>query len=264
LRERRKLLMEAKMKKLVGLVMMLLVCSANATTFDLLAHWDFEGAAGTTTVYDSVSNRAASIIGTSLNGAGGVTLAGGTNAQYVDLGSSLGSLIGSISSYRIEMTFVWDGGNAGGGTAQKWWTFSQEGTTTFAMLTAVTNNDGYTRYQYRRDGSDTQANRSYGYNIIGTEMTIGIEYDTALGTSGFGVIRTLKNGVQEAYATQSRDCSLSLLGNTTRNYLGKSPYDAGNYFDGTIKDFKIYGVVPEPTTMVLLSVGALTLFRKRK
>jgi hypothetical protein len=64
------------------------------------------------------------------------------------------------------------------------------------MLTAVTTNEGYTRYQYRRDASDTQANRSYGYSLVGYEMTIGIEYDAALGTSGFGVIRTLKDGAQ--------------------------------------------------------------------
>ncbi len=254
------------MKKFLGcLLVMVLACTANATTFNLLAHWDFEGAAGTTTVYDNVSGRAATIIGTSLNGAGGVTLAGGTNAQYVDLGASLGQLIGSLRSYRIEITFIWDGANAGGGSAQKWWTFSQAGTTDFAMLTAVTTNEGYTRYQYRRDASDTQANRSYGYSLVGYEMTIGIEYDAALGTSGFGVIRTLKDGAQEAYATQSRDCSLSLLGNTTRNYLGKSPYDAGNYFDGIIKDFKIYGeIIPEPTTIALLSIGAVSLIRRRK
>jgi hypothetical protein len=30
------------------------------------------------------------------------------------------------------------------------------------------------------------------------------------------------------------------MGQTTRNYLGKSPYDTGNYFDGTIYDFRVY------------------------
>ncbi len=254
------------MKKFLGcLLVMILACTANATTFDLLAHWDFEGAAGTTTVYDTVSARAATIIGTSLNGAGGVVMAGGTVAQYVDLGSSLGQLIGSLGSYRIEVTMVWDGANVGGGTYQKPWSFSQEGTTEFATLTFVSSNEAYTRYQYRRDTSDTTVNRAYSASLVGYATTIAIEYDTALGTSGFGAVRTLKDGVLEAYATQTRDVSLALLGNTTRNYLGKSPYDTGNYFDGTILDFKIYGVViPEPATMVLLSIGALTLIRKRK
>jgi len=201
--------------------------------------------------------------GASLNGTGGVVLAGGTSGQYIDLGASLGKLLSTLSSYRIEITYVWDGASTG--SAQKWWSFSQEGTTTFAMLTAVSSNEAYTRYQYRRDASDTTANRSFSSTLVGTETTIAIEYDTELGSSGYGVIRTLKNGVQEAYATQTRDCSLSLLGETTRNYIGKSPYDGGNYFDGTILDFKIYGVViPEPATMCLLSVGALALIRKRK
>lgn len=253
------------MKKLLGcLLVMVLACAANATDFQLLAHWDFEGTAGTTSIVDTVSGRAATIMGgASLNGTGGVELAGGTSGQYVDLGASLGSLLGSLGSYRIEITFNWDGTATGG--AQKWWTFSQDGTVTFAMLTAVTTNEGYTRYQYRRDASDTQANRSYGYSLVGYNTTIAIEYDENLGTSGFGAVRTLKDGSQEAYATQTRDLSFTELGNTNRNYIGKSPYDAGNYFDGEVLDFKIYGVVvPEPTTIAMLGIGALSLIRKRK
>jgi hypothetical protein len=260
------------MKKLLScLFVMVLACAANATTFNLLAHWDFEGAAGTTTVYDNVSSRAATILGgASLNGTGGVELAGGQSGQYIDLGASLGGLISKIGSYRIEITFDWDGPASGG--AQKWWSFTTgtTETTTFAMLTAVSSNNAYTRYQYRRDGSDTQANRSYSTDIVDEVMTIAIEYDAALGTSGFGVIRTLKNGSQEAYATQTRDCSLYLLGNTTRNYIGNSPYYAGNpsgvnLFDGIIYDFKIYGeIIPEPATVALLGIGAVSLIRRRK
>ncbi|MEN6385946.1 MAG: PEP-CTERM sorting domain-containing protein [Phycisphaerales bacterium] len=261
------------MKKLVGLILMLgLVCTANATTFELLAHWDFAGAAGTTTVYDLVGARAATITGgASLDGSGGVNLAGGASGQYIDLGASFGNLIGQIESYRIEITFDWDGPATGG--AQKWWSFTAgtTETTQFAMLTAVSSNNAYTRYQYRRDGSDTQANRDYSAtgDIVDEMMTIAIEYDKALGTSGFGAIRTLKNGVLEAYASQTRDCSLSLLGNTTRNYIGNSPYYAGNptgvkLFDGVVYDFKVYGVIPEPATMTLVGLGFMAFIRRRK
>jgi hypothetical protein len=263
-----------KMKKLLGcLLVMVLACAANATTFNLLAHWDFSGAAGTTTVYDTVSNRAATIMnGASLNGTGGVVLAGGAgpNNQYIDLGSSLGNLIGKLSSYRIEITFNWDG--PASGTDSKLWSFSlpkTEGGSDFsqgAMLTFVASNDHYTRYIYRRDNVSTpEINRSYSTDLIAEEMTIGIEYDENLGTGSFGVVRVLKNGVQEAYSTQGRDLSYDILGIPTRNYIGKSPYENGNGFDGLISDFKIYGVVvPEPTTMVMLGIGALSLIRKRK
>ncbi|HBG25633.1 MAG: hypothetical protein A2Y10_15965 [Planctomycetes bacterium GWF2_41_51] len=262
------------MKKFFGcLLVMVLACVANATDFQLLAHWNFEGTAGTTTVYDSVSNRAATIMnGASLNGTGGVVLAGGSgpNNQYIDLGASFGNLIGSLSSYRVEITFTWDG--PASGNDSKLWSFSlpkTEGSSDFpqgAMLTFVSNNDHYTRYIYRRDGVSTpEINRSYSTDLIAEEMTIGIEYDENLGTNGFGAVRTLKNGVQEAYSTQNRDLSYSIIGTPTRNYIGKSPYETGNGFDGLISDFKVYGVVvPEPTTMVMLGFGALSLFRKRK
>jgi len=260
------------MKKLLGcLLVVVLACAANATDFQLLAHWDFDGTAGTTTAYDSVSNRAATIMnGASLNGTGGVVLAGGSGPdnQYIDLGASFGNLIGSLASYRIEVTFKWDGAAAMGNDS-KIWSFSmpKSDTSDFpqgAMLTFVSNNEKYTRYLYRLDSSDTQ-DRSYSASLVGTEMTIAIEYDEALGTSGFGVIRTLKNGSQEAYATQTRDVSLNLIGNTTRNYIGKSPYETGKGFDGLISDFKVYGVVvPEPTTIAMLGIGALSLIRKRK
>ena len=253
------------MKKFFGCLLMMIItvaCSTDALSYPLLAHWDFEGAAGATSIADEVSGRIATIMGgASLNGTGAVVLAGGTSGQYVDLGASFGEIIGNLSSYRIEISYIWDGAVNGG--AQKWWTFSQEGTTQFAMLTAVTTNETYTRYQYRRDASDTQANRSYGYSLVGYETTIGIDYDTTLGT-GFGVIRTFKDGVQEAYATQTRDCSLSLLGETTRNYIGKSPYDGGNYFDGTITDFKVYGIIPEPATLALVAAGIFGLIKRRK
>lgn len=250
------------MKKFFGcLLMIIVVCANNGMAYPLLAHWDFEGAAGTTSIFDEVSGRAATIMGgASLNGTGGVVLAGGTSGQYVDLGASFGEIIGNLSSYRVEISFIWDGTASGG--AQKWWTFSQEGTTQFAMLTCVTTNETYTRYQYRRDASDTQANRSFGYSLVGYETTIGIDYDATIGS--FGAVRTFKDGVQEAYATQTRDVSLSLLGETTRNYIGKSPYDGGNYFDGTIMDFKVYGIIPEPATFAFVAAGIFGLIRRRK
>jgi hypothetical protein len=263
------------MKKLVGCLLMLvsLVGTVQATNFQLLAHWDFEGAAGTTTTYDSISGRAATITGgASLSGSGGVDLAGAKSGQYIDLGASLGQLLNQVGSYRIEVTFDWDGPSSGG--AQKWWSFcaGTTETTQFTTLQAVSSNNAYTRYQYRRDSVDTTANRDYSASgdIVDEIMTIGIEYDKALGTSGFGAIRTLKNGVLEAYASQTRDCSMNLLGNLTRNYIGNSPYYAGNpsgvnLFDGMIYDFKIYGeIIPEPTTISLLGFGVFSLIRKRK
>jgi hypothetical protein len=82
---------------------------AGSDQIGLVAHWDFEGAAGATTVPDLVGNNNATIIGTSLDGNGGVTFAGGTSVQYVDLGAGVGSIFDNLMDSTIIVDFAWDG-----------------------------------------------------------------------------------------------------------------------------------------------------------
>jgi len=206
----------------------------NTDQIGLVAHWDFEGPAGTTTVPDLAGNNNATIIGTSLNGNGGVTFAGGTAAQYVDLGAGVGSIIDDLMDSTIIVDFAWDGNSAG--TYQKIWTFSQAGTTQFGTLTFVSSNEEYIRYQHRYSAHDENTNAETP-SLKGRHQ-IAIANNAAYGT--YGSVQLYLDGVQEAFHTQTVRADLSLLGATTRNYLGKSPYDAGNYFDGTIYDFRIY------------------------
>lgn len=200
----------------------------------LVAHWDFEGAAGATTVPDLVGNNNATIIGTSLNGSGGVTFAGGTVAQYVDLGAGVGSIINNLMDSTIVVDFAWDGSAAG--TYQKIWSFSQAGTTQFGTLTFVSSNEEYIRYQHRYSSHDENTNAETP--LLTGRHQIVIANNAAYGS--YGSVQLYLDGVQEAFHTQTVRADLALLGATTRNYLGKSPYDAGNYFDGTIYDFRIY------------------------
>ncbi len=205
-----------------------------ADKIGLAAHWDFEGAVGATIVPDLAGDNDATIIGTSLNGSGGVTLAGGTNVQYVDLGAGLGSIIDNLMDSTVIIDFAWDGNSAG--TYQKPWTFSQSGTTQFATLTFVSSNEEYIRLQHRYSAHDESANASTP-SLKGRHQ-IAIAWNSAYGS--YGSVEIYLDGVQEAFHTQTVRADLSLLGATTRNYLGKSPYDTGNYFDGTIYDFRIY------------------------
>jgi hypothetical protein len=207
---------------------------SSADQIGLVAHWDFEGAAGTTSVPDLAGNNNATIIGTSLNGNGGVTLAGGSNAQYVDLGSNLGSIIDNLMDSTIIIDFAWDGNSAG--TYQRIWTLSQSGTTQYANLTFVGSNEEYIRLQHRYSSHDENANAATP-SLKGRHQ-LAIAWNSAYGTKGS--VQIYLDGVQEAFHTQDVRADLSLLGATTRNYLGKSPYDGGNYFDGTIYDFRIY------------------------
>lgn len=200
----------------------------------LVGRWDFEGAAGTTIATDSAGSHNATIVGTSLNGNGGVTLAGGSNGQYVDLGSSLGSVIAGLTNSTIFMDFDWDGSTAG--TYQKPWTFSQAGTTQFGILTFVSSNEYSIQYQHRYSSHDEITLASSP--LLRGRHQIALVIDPTYGTYGSSQIYV--DGVQQVFRTLTARAELSLLGQTTRNYLGKSPYDAGNYFDGTIYDFRIY------------------------
>ncbi|MEN6385945.1 MAG: LamG-like jellyroll fold domain-containing protein [Phycisphaerales bacterium] len=200
----------------------------------LVGHWDFEGPAGTTIVADRAGNNNATIIGSSLNGSGGVDLAGGSNVQYVDLGSGLGSVIAGLMDSTVIIDFAWDGYSAG--TYQKPWTFSQAGTTQFAFITFVNTNDSYIRYQHRYSAHDETADAETP--LLTGRHQIAIANNSAYGEKGS--VQIYVDGLQEAFHTQEFRADLSLLGATTRNYLGKSPYDAGKYFDGTIYDFRIY------------------------
>lgn len=205
-----------------------------ADQIGLAGHWDFEGAAGTTTAIDSAGDNDAIIIGTSLNGSGGVTLAGGTNVQYVDLGSGVGSVISGLTNSTVIIDFSWDG--AAAGTFQKPWTFSQAGTTQFGLLTFVSSNESYIRFQHRYLQHDESTDASTP--LLTGRHQIAVATNAAYGT--YGSVQIYLDGVQKAFRTQEARADLSLLGQTTRNYLGKSPYDAGIYFDGTIYDFRIY------------------------
>jgi endonuclease/exonuclease/phosphatase family metal-dependent hydrolase len=200
----------------------------------LVAHLNFEGAAGSIIATDSAGDHDAAIVGTSLNGNGSVTLAGGTNSQYVDLGSSFGSVVAGLDNSTIFMDFDWDGSSAG--TYQKPWTFSQSGTTQFATLTFVSSNETSIQYQHRYSSHDELTTATTP--LLRGRHQIAVVLDSTYGS--YGSAQIYVDGVQQVFRALQARSELSLMGQTTRNYLGKSPYDTGNYFDGTIYDFRVY------------------------
>lgn len=253
--------------KCVFSVLLAVLISANSFA-GLVGHWDFNGAAGSTTVEDLAGDNDAVIMGgATLNGSGQVEVAGGDSGQYVDLGAGVGQLVHNMTSFSIITDFVWDG-NANG-TWQKIWNFSQDGTAEYSILTLVSTNEEYIRFQHRYDAHDDKSSSSTP-NLLGSHQ-VAIVYDATIGT--YGAVRTYVDGVQEGYHTCDCDNSLAISAATPNNWLGRSPYDGGISFDGAYDEFWIYDEalgadavaahVPEPASMLLIGLGGLFL-RKRK
>jgi hypothetical protein len=255
----------------IRLLSLLAVVTITTASFgSLVGYWDFSGSAGATTVADLAGSNDATIMGgASLDGSGKVSLAGGQSGEYVDLGASLGSTLAGMTSFTIASTVDWDG--AASGTYQKMWNFSQAGTTEFSTLTFVSSNEAYIRYQHRYAAHDDKT--SVGTPDLKGKHQVTLRYDASLGS--YGQAKIFIDGVEEGGHTCDADNSLAISGASVNNWLGKSAYDGGNYFDGAFYDFRIFDkaltdaevaqlAIPEPTTIALLGLGVLGLIRRKK
>jgi hypothetical protein len=214
-------------------------------TGGMVAHWDFEGAAGSTSVPDLVGDNDGTIIGSGyLDGSGSAVLSGGRNGPYIDLGSNLGQTISKLQHFTVIMDFVWDGNSAG--SWQRLFTLAQPGTTEFACFTFVSVNETYFRYYLRHSAHDEQSDIS-GTNMKG-HYQIAMTYTTDYADYGCSIFYF--NGVKKKFQTNSTYAALGLLGQTSRNYIGRGPFEVNsidpntfnidNRFAGKFNDVRIY------------------------
>jgi len=218
-------------------------------TGGMVAHWDFAGAAGETTVPDLVGDNDAVIVGGGqLDGNGAAVLTGGPDGPYIDLGANLGNVISDLEYCTIFIDCVWDGNST---SWQRLFTVAQPGTTEFSTITYVSVNERWLRYYQRHNAHDEETNASnptYVPEMKGQhQIAISITKDYGL----YGCTIIYIDGVKAAFHTNLAPCSLDLLGQTSRNYIGRGPFERDpldantinidNRFAGKINDVRIYG-----------------------
>jgi hypothetical protein len=204
--------------------------------YGLVGHWDFSGSAGSTTVSDLVGDNDAVLMGGAvLDGSGAVDLAGGESPQYVDLGSDFGNVINELTSATYIIDMDWDGNGAG--TWQKIWNFSDAGNSRHAMLTFVSTNMKYLRFQHRFDGHDEQSNGSDTFELTGRHQ-IAVVYNHDYGMFGYG--RLFVDGEDYGFHTYTDETPEgNVFSETTNNWIGRGPY-ANPYLDARVYDFKVF------------------------
>jgi len=218
-------------------------------TGGMVAHWDFEGAAGSTTVPDLVGDNDATIIGGgALDGSGSAVLSGGPDGPYIDLGVNLGQVISRLQHFTIFIDCTWDG-NSAGGSWQRLLTFAQPGTTEFSTITYVSGNEYYLRYYQRHAEHDEVTNAGTSMPDMKGRHQIALTFTNDYGLYGCTIVYI--DGVKKSFHTNAAACSLDLLGQTTRNYIGRGPFERDpqdantlnidNRFAGKIHDVRIYG-----------------------
>jgi len=220
----------------------------NSDTGKMVAHWDFNGVAGGTTITDSIGGYVGSIVGgASLDGEGGVELSGGLTGPYIDLGEDVGQAISKLGEYTVIIDCNWYGNSVATNGWQRLATFSQESTTEYALFTYVSTNTAYMRYIYRHNSHDEITNASSSMpSMLGRHqiaITFTPDYDI------YGCAQLYIDGKQKAFHTQT--VTAGSIGSTIRNYIGKGPYDYNSLdpnsdpnsdmrFYGKIYDVRIY------------------------
>lgn len=217
-------------------------------TGGLIAHWDFAGPAGSKTVPDLVGGYTATIVGdAALDGSGSVVLSGGVNGPYIDMGADIGQAISKLKEFTVIVDSDWDG-NSPGKTWQRLITFAQPGTNQFALMTYVYGNENYLRFYQRYDAHDEVTNSS-GLPDMKGHHQIAMVYTPDYNDAGCTIFYI--DGVKKTFRTNAGPTMPYVLGATSRNYIGKGPFDYNSLdpntlttdvrFDGKINDVKIYG-----------------------
>jgi hypothetical protein len=208
----------------------------------LVHRYPFDGTG--TTVTDTVGTANGTVVNAQLSGSGTVVLSGGSPDQYVDLPNGI---IKQLSNATFETWVTWNGGGAWqrlfdfGDSSGAENTRSQASTTLYLTPQAMTvpSFPGPAVMVVGFKRSDvTSANETHvmSNQAMATAMMVHV----ALVIDDTNNQMTLyKNGAFESSVAFTD--SLSML-NDVNNWLGRSQYAVDSGFNGTIHEFRIYGV----------------------
>ncbi len=199
---------------------------------NIVGHWKFDGASGTTAIDSSGNNYNGTIFGgAALNGSGRLTLDGVDD--YVTL--PIGPLLATLTN----CSFVaWIDFADSGGAWQRIFDFGSS--TTVNMFLTPSAGGGGLRFAITTGGSGGEQKITAASALTGGvhRVIVTINADTDTG-------RLYLDDVLVAQNT-SLTLTPSSLGNTTRNWLGRSQYSGDAYFKGSYDEFIIYNyVLPE-------------------
>jgi alpha-L-fucosidase 2 len=198
---------------------------ASATRGELAAWWKFDETSGTTAIDSSGNGRNGTLQGGSLRANGEIDNAvwlDGVNSGFVSLPSGL---VGTLDDFSIT-TWVYI-------HAHSAWArlFDFGNDTTNYMYLAPASGSGQLRFAITTGSVDGEQ------AIEGPALSPGVWHHVAVirsGTTGTLFVDGEPVGTNEAMTLRP-----SHLGNTTRNYLGKSQWP-GPYLNGKLDDFRIY------------------------
>jgi hypothetical protein len=200
----------------------------------LVHRYSFNGSGMTVT--DSVGTAHGTAISCSLS-AGGITMAGGTSDQYVDLPDGI---LASLTDATFEAWVTWSGtgywqrifdfGSSSGGVGQ------QGMGITYLFLTARTSSSMTARVAYSLSGEtgETFVNAPGALPSLTMTHVAVVVNDTANTLSLY--VNGAVSGSPAAFSGQLS----SIQG--VNDWLGRSQYSTDEEFSGTIHEFRIYGV----------------------
>jgi hypothetical protein len=205
--------------------------AACAAVKDGLAHRYSFGGTGTA-VTDSVGSKDGTIMNGGTKSSGVLTL-DGVSDQYVEMPSGM---VSGFTDATLEVWFTWDG-------TSEWQRIFDFGNTTEAPITGISylylcvhrggGGGPRTAYTINSNGNETGAD---GANPVamGTEHHMAVVVDESGGTLSLYLDGTLEQA--STYAGSLENITDEI------GYLGRSLWEFDDYFQGSLNEFRIYGI----------------------
>ncbi len=222
------------MKRLFLQIASFLAISTAASAADsTMVRFDFASTADQSGTYETTLQQGAQII----EYAGRNVLSLGNNDGYLDFGTKLGELIGSLGKFTITMNVYIPETTDISGNGNFIWCFANSSSTGYMFFNAKESRYAITQTNYSAEQGFSMAKpfekgRWMNLAVVLKQRSTGQYYcqiflDGSLKTA---------SSINSSFALSPKD-----IGNTVMNYLGKSCYNGDAYLKGAMyDDVRIY------------------------